>query len=279
MIKLAICSPILDVDDYAVELAECLARLRAEGLRFEHVVVGPARNASAVAAVFGRVGSSFHAERAGTRGVFDAVAQGYAYALSTWAPTHLSYINADDRLELGFAKAVAACRLGESQLITGEVEWIGEKGQRFGRVPTWPWQRGAACLFEAGVPPFTQQGVILSSTVWKEVGGFNPAFKYIADSALWHRLLRERRVQRIHIKDWVASYRMRNGQLSGNRQAVTAENISWIAEAGPIFASPFWRIVVLIGMRLYFSPRYLGRALSGRRLRSEDAMKAGGFNS
>jgi len=278
MINLSICSPVLKVDKYAVELSGSLKRLRNDGLRFEHVVVGPACNSNEVAEVFGHLDSSFCVEKLGTRGVFDAVAQGFTYAIFNWAPTHLSYINADDLLEPGFARALAACRGDENQLITGDVQWIGEHGQSFGKVSTWPWQFGTGALFEAGVPALTQQGTILSASVWQSVDGFDPNYKYIADSVLWHKLIREKRVQRTHVRKCVASYRMRSGQLSGNREAVEAEQHIWELKMKGQFAPIWQRNLAVAFMKLYFAPRYAQRLLNGRILRTKVAMKSGGFS-
>jgi hypothetical protein len=277
MIKLLICSPVLAVDEYCNELVDSLLNLRVQGLEFTHIVVGPERNREDVLRVFGSLHSIFLAERAGTRGVFDAVAQGYEYGLRCLAPTHLSYINADDLLQLGFLNAVSCCRLGIPQLITGEVNWIGEKGQIFGRVPRWPWRMLASALFEAGIPAFTQQGAILSAEAWRFSRGFDPSYRYIADSVLWHKLLKDNAIVRVHVPDLVASYRMRSGQLSANRAAVTEENRRWVLSIKNTEENQGVKLVAKIAMRIVNMPIYVRRFFTGRLMKTEKAMTSGGF--
>jgi hypothetical protein len=271
--KLSIVTPLLTVDAYAAELAGSLDRLRSLGLVFDHTVVSPVGEAL-VKAVFPQ--SLYVAERRGTRGVFDAVGQGFDFAIKRFNPSHLSYINGDDLLLDGFGAAVQTSQQNRGALITGEVNWIGEKGEVFGPVSIWPFTFLSRRLFEASLPPFTQQGLIFPASCWLDVGGFDQGYKYIADSIFWHKAL-SRGLTRRHLKKPVAGYRIRVGQLSGNRAQVNAESLQWQAGLDHGFRAKLARFFAKTCVRVYFTRRYLGRLCKGQVLRSEKAIVAGGF--
>ena len=272
--RLSIITPVLAMDDHARELARCLDHLRSGGLAFDHVVVSPAAEAE-ILAVFK---NSVHVpERAGTRGVFDAVAQGFEFAISRFQPTHLSYINADDLLLPGFSRMIDTCKNDPDAVLTGEVNWIGEAGQVFGPVSVWPFAAFSRTLFECGLPPFTQQGAVFPVSLWVKTGGFDKRYKYIADSVFWHSAFLLD-VRRRHFRFPVAGYRLRIGQLSGDRSRVNAESSQWHAGLASGSGAKAGRLLARMLARLYFAPRYFVRISKRQRLRSEKATIAGGFS-
>jgi hypothetical protein len=277
MSSLLLCTPVLEVDRFAQALADSLRGLRALGVGFQYLIVAPERCRAAALAAFSGLDAEFLAEKPGTKGVFDAVAQGFNYAIPRFQPTHLSYINADDLLEKGFGD-LARHRSPEGfEIATGEVNWIGGEDQDFGAVSVWPFFRGSAALFEAGIPPFTQQGTIFSSALWVHLGGFDQSFKYIADSVFWHRALSLPGLRRVHLRTVSASYRIRSGQLSGNRAAVNLETARWLDGVRASGSGVLARQSAALAFRFYFSRRYLYRLTRGFKLRTEQAMTEGDF--
>lgn len=271
---LGIVTPLLSVDSYALDLSLSLTTLRGRGAEFIHVIVGPEAICDQVLQVF--KGSIFVPESGVVRGVYGALQDGISYLIARCAVTHLTWINGDDILTLSFASVIKCARENPDRLVGGGVEWIGSRGESFGRVPSWPFTWGARFLFEAHIPPFTQQGMVFPSSLFSRLGGFDISYKLSADSVLWHKALVSG-VRLRFLPEIVACYRIHLGQLSGQREQAQFERARWRQALTRTRAQVLSSIIFSILFRIWNLNVYVRRVGRGRRLFSRDAMRAGSF--
>lgn len=263
--NLLLVTPTLHVDGYFEETIKAASESLRGAVKYVHLVVGP----QALQSEIEQRGLLFLAERSGTRGVFDAVAQGFNWGAKQFQPTWCSYINADDLLLPGFGWMMGRSVLdNESAILYGNVRRISANGRDAGRIPIWPFHTGQQELFAAGIPPFTQQGMAIRTSAWISSGGFKAGLRLTADSELWYRLLcNGNRARFLNID--VACYRIRPGQLSGDQIASERETAMW---------QPKKRLIHYAHVaffRGYFMPTYFRRLLAGRILRSKKAIALG----
>lgn len=269
--KIVIVTPLLTCDRFSDELSAGLDRL---GLPFSHVVVAPEKT---LAKLRGFSSSHRVIEREGTRGVFDAVMQGVAYANANLSPDAFIYINADDVLYPALKEMFSAHQLNPEAIIVGRSEWIDEEGRSNGTIPCWNTRYYSDLLFEVNIQPITQQSILVPMTVVNTFGGLDLKYKYIADTVFWHKLFRDSSVSFVYIPEVVAGYRMRKGQLSSNRNLVDQETVAWRKAVGARSPLSLLAILIRVSFRLRNFGVYLRRFLRSKTMRSTQAMSKGGF--
>lgn len=272
--NLIIVTPVLRRDKYLEALDAHVYTLRAMSFDFKHIIVH-ACDADDLKGLFAN--SIFIKEEGTVRGVYNAVGQGFDYALKNEKPTHFSYINSDDLLYVDFLKAVECVRAFPDCLITGEVMWINEQGGSYGKVASWPYNWMSRALFELDMPPFTQQGLIFPVDLWIKTGGFKGGLNFIADSVLWYNAL-TLGYKRRHVRVPIAGYRLRTGQLSGQRSKALIERDNWRTEL-PRPNLIYWlcRPLAILIFRFCNLNVYLVRIMAGLKWRADSAMSSGGF--
>lgn len=198
-------------------LAETVASVAAQSLAHDHVLVAPAAAGPALAARF--PGVTVVADPGG--GMYAALNAGLA-AGRDW--DGFTYINDDDLLLPGFAAVAAALAAdpGQPRLAYGRVQLIDAAGRRLGAIPVSPWPRLNRDLYAQRLEPVYQHGTLVNRAAWVRHGGFDPAFRFCGDSEFLARLC-VRGVPAVRVGGEVAAFRLRSGQLTKNRPAMTEE--------------------------------------------------------
>ena len=271
--QLGIVTPILRMDDHACQLAATLERLREIGCEFTHLVVH-ATNESSLRGAFKN--AELLQERENTKGVYDALRQGFDRLIQR-GMTHLSWINADDLLEDGFGDVMRISRRFPKEIVSGRVQWIGEKGQSFGQVPQWRYRWGMRELFARNIPPFTQQGMIFPKDAWISLAGFDSGYELIADSVFWDKALKSGFEVRFS-PALSASYRIRKGQLSGNQAKANKEFADWLRGKTDRHDNGGYTALITLLFRLKNSPIYLKRFLRKQKMITSKAIEQGSFH-
>lgn len=273
--QLGVVTPMLSIDHHAIELSNALDQLRESGCEFTHLIVhSPSADALDIRRLF-RASETLE-ERSGTKGIYDALSQGFDYLIIRGI-THLTWINTDDLLYIDFMEAAEKARSFPDALIAGRVCWIGEHGEDFGFHAYWPHKAGARLLYEANIVPFCQQGTIFPVSLWEKYGGFEPGYELIADSILWHRFL-SKGVDIRFSQGISGAFRIRKGQLSGNQEKSLKEYSRWIGALGNHGWRRKTKTLVVKGLfRVQNLPVYWQRLRGHRKLRSISAMSDGGF--
>jgi hypothetical protein len=154
------------------------------------------------------------AEPAGSRGVYAALNASLRATIneSEW----ISYINDDDSLMPGFAKIYEKARqLTGPAIIYGEVQMISGDSQLITRMAVARRRWHIGHYFRIGRVPFTQQGTIIATAVFKQLGLFDERYSLIADTDFFQRAFAAR-VPIHFVKAIAARYRIRPGQLSSD---------------------------------------------------------------
>lgn len=162
-------------------------------------------------------------ESSGCKGVYGALHEGIEYAISLGC-THVTWINDDDELCEGFNSMwkVLDKTTVTPDIAYGRVEFIDRHNKRLGRAAVakneWWCRRLAAC----GEIPFTQQGAVISSQLWRNLGGFDLSLRLCADTDFFLRsIIRGSDVR--YFPFHVANYRIHKEQLSQNQQLQSSE--------------------------------------------------------
>ena len=199
-------------------LAETVASVAQLGLAGEHVLVAPAGAVAELAARFPQTRAV--AEPGG--GMYAAINAGLR-AGREWDA--FTYINDDDVLLPGFARAVA--RLGdpaEPRVVYGGVRLIDKNGRRLGAIPISPVPALNRLLYAQWIEPVYQHGTLVSRAVVERGGGYDESFRYCGDSEFLGRACLAG-VEFVHAS-WgpVAAFRLRAGQLTKHLDAMKAEH-------------------------------------------------------
>jgi len=191
----------------------------------------------------------------------------------------LSYINDDDRLLDGFGKMLKLhlAEANENVIAFGRVIMRDEHGVSLYDFPCTDRMQDLAPLWHESIMPFTQQGMIFSRTAWKTLGGFDGSYRYSGDLDFWVRA---------HLAGFtfkyydlpVAAWRIRPGQLSGNKAAVQIETQRALA---PILALDIpWhkRQIAKLRFRIRNLPHYCHRLVKLGEFRQASVFGKAGAN-
>jgi hypothetical protein len=155
-----------------------------------------------------------------------------------------SYINDDDVLMPGFARAVEMAKASRSiDIIYGQVEMITREGMPITRISVARKSWHIGHYFRTGVVPFTQQGTLIRASMVKQLGGLDTRYRLLADTDFFQRAFNAR-ARFAFLDAVVAQYRIRHGQLSSDLKAQAAELREMLGYYPPPSLRWFSRFVV-----------------------------------
>ena len=166
---------------------------------------------------------TFSSERDG--GMYDALNRGFA-CLDPQPDDLLTWINSDDRLNLGAVSTVCAAMrdIPECQFVSGRISLINEEGAVTTVKGPGSYPRGtlAAGMHDGRREAFVmQEGTFFSGALWLAVGGVDVGYRLAGDWDLWRRM--GQRAELYGIDTVTAVHRRRRGQLSGDMNKYYAE--------------------------------------------------------
>jgi GT2 family glycosyltransferase len=206
--KVLIVTPTLGTSRFLPETVASIEQFRSV---VDHVLVAPEGKVEVLKQEYTK--SIVIAEPSSPNGLYAAIAHaiskyGHHYEWFTW-------INDDDRLEIGFGSVLAKIEQNNPDLVYGNVVFIDSTDSYICDVPVARSRLLLGWCLNTGQVPFTQQGGLIRITSFKSIGGFNLQFALAADTDLFFRLLKNGATV-AYANAWVASYRMIKGQLSSD---------------------------------------------------------------
>lgn len=198
-------------------LAETVASVAQFSFPCRHVLVAPAEALASLRARFPNVLAI--AEPGG--GMYAAINAGLAGGGAWDACT---YINDDDLLLPGFARAAALARTTEARVVYGGVRLINTHGARIGAIPISPWPRLNRTLYAQRVEPVYQHGTIATRTVIERLGPFDTTLRFCGDSEFLGRACVAGIPFVFATRQPIAAFRLRAGQLTKNLPAMLEEH-------------------------------------------------------
>jgi hypothetical protein len=255
---LLIVTPSLGVSQY---LGETLNSIRICSGRVVHVVVHPEGVDFPEAFMSG--GLSLY-EPPQCKSLYEAI--NYAVSkVSNWS--HLTYINDDDLLGIGFNSFLRNCLSYASESFCyGNVSLINDLSVKVSNVPVESDPSWFEALLASGISPLNQQGMIIPRSLWEKLGGFRAEYKLCADLDFWLRAHRIGWPFKYYPME-VGQFRIREGQLSGDTSRLEAEIAAVVARDAPRRISWGEKFYARWQFRIKNLPIYASRFLSGRRVR------------
>lgn len=232
----------------STHLAAAVASARALGPAWQVVLVCPAAR---VAGLRQRFPAEEVVAETGS-GLYAAVNDAVAAGAWEW----FSYLNDDDLVTGALAQEIPA----GADIVYGQVDYIDEAGRRVGSFPVESRPARLSCLLAAGVPALTPQGTVISRRAFETLGGFDTKLRYCGDFDFWLRAA-GRGLRFAYRPGLAGAFRLRPGQLSGQRESAAAEFATVRARAGQFH--PSFR---LAWARTAFRLRHLPLILERRRL-------------
>lgn len=229
--KLLVVTPTLGRSPW---LAETVASVAASAGDCLHVLVAPAGEVASLAARFPQV--RVEAEPGG--GMYAAINAGLA-AVREWDAC--TYLNDDDLLLPAFAtvrRAVDALDGREPRLVYGGVRLIDAAGRRLGGIPISSSPANNRALYAQRIEPVYQHGTVISRVALDRVGGFDAALRFCGDSDFLARACLAGIPFVCATRRETAAFRLRAGQLTKDRAAMTAEREQVDARLGLLVPPP-----------------------------------------
>lgn len=199
-------------------ISETISSIEALRLDFVHVLVAPEGVVSALNHNF--PSTRVIAEPGG--GMYAAINAGIA-ATSDWDA--LTYINDDDTLLPAFVKVAAAADGAGARIAYGGVRLIDARGRRLGAIPISPDPALNRALYAQRLEPVYQHGTVITRAAFEALGGFDASFRFCGDSEFLARACVTNLPFVCATRREVAAFRLRAGQLTKNRNAMTAERV------------------------------------------------------
>ena len=175
-----------------------------------------------------------------------------------------TYINDDDTLLPDFRFAVDCAWMNRHVpfLAYGRVRLIDAGGRRIGAIPVSPLPSLNRALYARRIEPLSQQGAVLTRGAWQQLGGFDTSLRLCGDSDLLARACIEK-VRFQFVNRTVASFRLRPGQLTKNRDEMQAERDRIDHVLGLASAAAANQLVASAIFRLFNVGTYLERIYRG----------------
>ena len=208
-------------------LAETVASVAAQRLDLRHVLVAPAGRGAGLAAKFPGTRVVTEANAAG--GMYAAINAGLA-AEREWGV--FTYLNDDDLLLPAFAQAAAVADFTGARVVYGGVRLLGADGRRLGAIPISPAPTLNRLLYAQRLEPVYQHGTLVTRAVVEAMGPFDGGLRFCGDSEFLARACVRGVPFVCATRREVAAFRLRAGQLTKNRGAMTAERAQVDAALG-----------------------------------------------
>jgi glycosyltransferase involved in cell wall biosynthesis len=143
------------------------------------------------------------------RGMYHAINKGFARATGDI----LCYLNGDDTYLPGTIEKVVRCFAERAiDLCFGDCIYVGAEDQELFRYEGVELSyHGVARL---GRIPFAQQTAFWTKALFHRVGGFDESYRYVADTKFFFECLRHVQTRRLHIPDYLATFRLHDEGFS-----------------------------------------------------------------
>ncbi|CAN5190609.1 N/A [soil metagenome] len=248
--RLLVVTPTLGLSPYLGAAVESVSRTQ---LDIEHVLIAPGH---AVGRLMRDHAHCTVVAEGAPAGMYAAIREGVR-AAAPW--DWFTYLNDDDLLDAGFAEvANRHMQLGDPLAIAyGDVKWIDENGASLGRMPLEKNRHHVGYAMKLGLAPLTQQGALVSRSLYDSLGGFDTRFRLAADFDFWARAFVAGASFRYYPLP-VARWRIHGLQASADRSAAYRD-AAMIAAALPVRASRWRRKWEYLRFRLLNAGRYLER--------------------
>ncbi len=233
------------------------AQVEALDLEILHLLSCPASRVDELAARFPKCRVVTDAGPAG--GIYGALNAGLDAARSLdW--DWFTYINDDDELTPGFAKAARRhwARARPEGVLYGDVRRIDERGRSLGFITTEHDPRYIPGVLHEIISPINQQGMMFRRDVTEALGEFDLTYRLCADLDFWVRAYALGCGFRYDPFE-VGRFRIRAGQLSSDVDLTRQEFRDIVNRHLPRQRSALRRKAARLRYRLYNLPRYLAR--------------------
>lgn len=136
---------------------------------------------------------------------------------------YFTYINDDDFWDKGFSRLFDSMDAHpEVDVAYGRVMFVDKYRNKIGESAVSRSARSFPFLLAEGIVPFTQQGTLARSSIFKECKGFDETFKLIADTEFWLKAIKSGFIFK-YVNVVAALYTIQEGQLSSDRKTQMAE--------------------------------------------------------
>ncbi len=251
--RILVVTPTLGDSPYLDATVASVARLP---LNIVHVLSVPTPRVAELAERYPHTIVIRDAGRSG--GIYGAINRGITQAPLPW--DWFTYINDDDELLPGFADAAWShfAQTDPAPVTYGDVALIDAAGRQLTRITTTPRPSSIPALLQAGMSPLNQQGMLHRVDVVSQLSGYNEELRLCADLDFWARA-HAAGVRFAYQPQTVASFRLREGQLSGDTSVTRAEQDGIVNRLYPKPVPAWRRAVAKAEFRLFNLPRYLAR--------------------
>jgi hypothetical protein len=200
----------------------CAASVAAHAGEHLHMLVAPSEKVAELRRRF--TSAVVVPEPTTAQGMYAAINVGLA-ATTGWDA--FSYLNDDDLLLPSFAEVVNAIqRFSEARspaIVYGRVRLVDRDGKRIGAIPISPAPELNRALYAQRLEPVYQHGTLVTRAVVEALGGFDESLRFCGDSEFLARACVSGIPFVRATMHEVAAFRLRAGQLTKDRAAMTAE--------------------------------------------------------
>jgi hypothetical protein len=176
---------------------------------------------------------------------------------------YFAYINDDDFWLPGFASLICAISVDSSlDLVYGRVVFLANSRKPTIRLGAYtPRFLDCAVLFRSGIPAFTQQSLIVRTSLLVENGLFDTARPLTADSLMWLNLLRLN-IKTSSFNVYSSVYDLRGQRLSTNAGLCSLDPDYSRIQLAPCSSEGLRALLIILLYRMVNVPVYLHRIFS-----------------
>lgn len=188
------------------------------GISYEHIIVCPNVAFESVSKIAGS--AKVVVEPDGIFGMYSAINFGIKSATSDWDV--FCYVNDDDYLLPDFKNIPFTEIAGRNLIYYGKSYVVNESGTELFTGSYLPIGSGVPYLVNSGVMPFFQVSMIIPISVFKNLGFFDPKYKYCGDFDFVCRAVKYG-IKFKHIDLYLGAFRINAGQLSSCLEKMESE--------------------------------------------------------
>ena len=154
-------------------IAACMESVRAQGGAVEHVIVDGASQDGTMEVVRRHAGSRVRWRSEADRGIYDAWNKGLRMARGEW----IGFMGADDAYVPGAVEAYLnlAREQPEAEYLSGQVRWVGSRGETRLLGEPWRWPRFQRFMCVAHV------GSLHRRSLFERYGEYDTSYRMVAD--------------------------------------------------------------------------------------------------